>query len=133
MALALMAVLANVPGPSGRSGVNRTPRPGRAVTDPGRGVFSVRPMTGALHFPDNAVASYQFHAAGDGRAVTAQWSGAPELSLHLACPGRTRSLTGASPLRVDEPPVPGVCLVTLAEPSAYGAQIPYTVDVAAAR
>ncbi len=128
------------PGPPDASGTT-TPT---TVTVPAAGTTTttaVGPPTsgpssesepGNLEYPGNVSASYQVAASGSVTA-SAGWTGAPDLTLSVDCPGGQDVRTGASGLAVTEPSGssgPAVaCTVTLAETSTEPATVSYVLTI----
>jgi hypothetical protein len=93
---------------------------------------SARSEVGNLTYPDNVTALYSFPAAGPLEA-TATWTGGAELTLSVACPGRTATKTGPSALSVSVPQGAlgdgGTCTVSISEPTTLRAEVSYSIDV----
>ncbi|HUA95974.1 MAG TPA: hypothetical protein VMB82_10650, partial [Acidimicrobiales bacterium] len=99
------------------------------TTSPTTPTTSTRSEVGNLTYPDNVTALYSFPDAGPLEA-TATWAGGAELTLSVACPGRTAAKTGPSALSVSVPEgAPGdagTCTVVISEPTTLRAEVSYS-------
>ena len=106
-----------------------TPSATTTTTSP---TASTRSEVGNLTYPDNVTALYSFPEAGPLEA-TATWTGGAELTLSVACPGRTATKTGPSALSVSVPGgAPGngdTCTVSISESTTLRAEVSYSIDV----
>ena len=97
---------------------------------------STRSEVGNLTYPDNVTALYSFPDTGQLEA-TVTWSGGAELTLSVACPGRTATRTGASSLSVSVPQgapgITGTCSVSISEATTVRAEVSYSLDVHASQ
>ena len=104
--------------------------PGAATAD----ALTPTPEVGNLTYPGNVSALYTVPASGLVTA-TATWSGAADLSLSIACPGRQTQQTGPTGLSVSvagttpEGGSTGTCAVTIAEPTGTEATVSYSLSV----
>ncbi len=83
---------------------------------------------GNLEYPENISAQYPV-TTGGGVTATADWSGASDLTLAVACPGDQGSRNGPSGLSVSVGGSAGTCTVTLSEPSSVQATVSYSLTV----
>ncbi len=114
--------------PSGAA-TSGTATPGTATSG-----TTTRSEVGNLTYPDNVSALYSFPDTGALEA-TASWAGGGELTLSIACPGRTATRTGPSSLSVSVAQGAadggGTCTVSLGEPTSLRASLSYSLDVRA--
>jgi hypothetical protein len=72
---------------------------------------------------------YSVSTTGGEVSAASNWSGTPDLSLEISCPTSHTSKTGPTGLYVSVTSTPGMCEVTIAEPSDEQATVSYILTL----
>ncbi len=117
--------------PAGQVTGSTAPPPASAGTSTGS---TTQSDPGYLTYPDDVSAGYPISTSSAVKA-TATWSGAPDLSLSISCPGRKAQQSGTSGVSVSVPAATpsvggsGTCSVEIAEPTTTEATVSYSLTI----